>query len=154
MCSNQLRRVLGWIAAAALTSSSALAQGTPADYARAEGLRATYEAAAVDIAGAPAAIGRTHRFWYRKAVKGGDQFVVVDADTQQKRPAFDHEMIAQSLSKATSNTYTALRLPFNNLTFSDDGAAFTVNVDGSPYRCAVADSSCRRADAGQRVAPV
>jgi molybdenum ABC transporter molybdate-binding protein len=127
------------------------AQGTPADYARAVGLRARYEAAAVDIAGTPTAIGRTHHFWYRKSVKGGDQFVIVDADTQQKRPAFDHEQIAQSLSKASGNTYTALRLPFNNLAFTDDGSAFTVNVDGSAYRCTVADSTCRKVDGGLRV---
>src|SRR5438552_8133931 len=87
----------------------ALAQGTPPDYARAVGLRDKYEAAAGEIAGAPAAVGDTHRFWYRKAVKGGDQFVIVDADTQQKRPAFDHEAIAKSLSSATGTAHTALR---------------------------------------------
>src|SRR5713101_2726465 len=69
---------------------TAQAQGTPADYARAVGLRAKYEAVAIDVAGAPSAIGRTHRFWYRKSVRGGDQFVLVDGDTQQKQPAFDH----------------------------------------------------------------
>src|SRR5436309_11020374 len=108
------------IAAFALAPLPVQAQGTPADYARAVGLRDKYEAAASDIAGPPAAIGRTHRFWYRKSIKGGEQFVIVDADTRQKRPAFDHEQIAQSLSKASGNTYTALRLPFNNLTFTDD----------------------------------
>jgi hypothetical protein len=45
---------------------------------------------AVDIAGPPTAIGNTHRF-YRKTVRGAEQFVVVDADTQQRQPAFDHE---------------------------------------------------------------
>jgi dipeptidyl aminopeptidase/acylaminoacyl peptidase len=134
-----------------LVPSSASAQGTPADYARAEGLRALYEGAVVDIAGPPTVIGRTHRFWYRKSVRGGDEFVLVDADTQQKRPAFDHEKIAQSLSTATGNTYTARKLPFNNLTFTDDGSAFTTNVDGSPYRCTIADSSCRKAESGARV---
>ena len=128
----------------------AFAQGLPAAYARAEGLRARYEGAAIDIAGTPSAIGQTHRFWYRKSVKGGDQFIVVDADTQQKQPAFDHEKIARTLSAATGNTYAALKLPFNNIVFSDDGASFTAAVDGSPYRCTVADSSCRKVDAGPR----
>ena len=150
MHQRRSRRILGLIAGAALAPVPALAQGTPADYDRAVGLRAGYEAAAVDIAGAPAAIGRTHLFWYRKSVKGGDQFVIVDADTQQKRPAFDHEQIAQSLSKASGGTYTALRLPFNNLSFADEGSAFTVNVDGSAYRCTIADSTCRKTDGGPR----
>ena len=126
--------------------SVATAQGTPADYARAEKLRTTYESLAVDIAGPPTAIENTHRFWYRKMVRGAEQFVIVDADTQLRQPAFDHEKVAASLSKAAGATYKATALPFNTLTFIEDGSAFTVNVEGSPYRCSVADASCRKVD--------
>lgn len=141
--------------ALALTVTLALpgvttAQGTLADYARAEKLRTTYQGLAIDIAGPATTIGRTHRFWYRKAVRGAERFVVVDADTQQRQPAFDHEKIAAALSKATGNSYKATALPFNTLTFTQDGSAFTVNVDGSPYRCTVADSDCRKSEAGPR----
>ena len=128
-----------------------LAQGTPADYARAEGLRTRYEGAAIDIAGPPAAIGRTHRFWYRKSVKGGEEFMMVDADTLRKQPAFDHGKIARSLSSLTGNSYTAITLPFATLTFTDDGTAFTTTVDGAQYRCVVEDGSCHKVDPGQRV---
>jgi hypothetical protein len=128
----------------------ARAQGTPADYARGEGLRAKYEAAAIEVAGAPSAVGRTHRFWYRKSVRGGDQFVLVDADTQQKQPAFDHEKIAQALSRAANGAYTALKLPFNSVVFTDDGDAFTANVAGTLFRCLVADSTCRPREGGSR----
>jgi hypothetical protein len=130
--------------------SSATAQGTPADYSRAETLRAAYEKLAVDIAGPATAIGQTHRLWYRKTVRGADQFVVVDADTQQRQPAFDHEKIAAALSKATGNSYKAAALPLNTLAFTPDGSAFTVNIDGSPYRCTVADSNCRKVETGAR----
>ena len=122
------------------------AQGTPTDYARAEKLRTTYESLAVDIAGPATPIGGTHRLWYRKTVRGAEQFVVVDADTQQRQPAFDHEKIAAALSRATGNAYRAAALPFNTLAFTPDGSAFTVNVDGSPYRCTVADSECRKSE--------
>ncbi len=91
--------------------SSAAAQGTPADYQRAAGLQAKYEAAAIDIAGPATWIGNTHRFWYRKLSRGAYEFIVADADTLQKQPAFDHEKIAQSLSKAAGNSYTANKLP-------------------------------------------
>ncbi len=128
----------------------ASAQGTRADYARAEKLRTTYESLAVDIAGPATAIGRTHRFWYRKAVRGADQFIVVDADTQQRQPAFDHEKVAASLSKAAGKTYKPTALPFNTLAFVEDGSAFTANVEGTPYRCAVADSMCRKVEPGAR----
>jgi dipeptidyl aminopeptidase/acylaminoacyl peptidase len=135
---------------AAAAPAVVFAQGTPADYARATALRDRYEGAAIDIAGPPTAIGQTHRFWYRKSVKGGDEFVVIDADSQRKQPAFDHERIAQALSTMTGETYTALQLPFNAITFSDDGSTFTVNVAGASYHCTIADSSCRKADAGAR----
>src|SRR5207248_7860891 len=42
------------------------AQGTASDYERARKLKAKYEAAAIDIAGAATWIGNTDRFWYRK----------------------------------------------------------------------------------------
>ena len=128
----------------------ASAQGTPADYARAQGLRTRYEAAAVDIAGPPSAIGRTHRFWYRKSVGGAEEFMAIDAETLQKQPAFDHEKIAAALSLATGRSYKATALPFNTLTFTDDGSAFTVNVDGTACRCTVSDSACRRLDDAPR----
>src|SRR5436853_7082511 len=126
------------------------AQGTPADYARANALREGYESTAVDIAGAPTAIGRTHRFWYRKSIRGGDQFIVIDADTQQKQPAFNHEQIARSLSQLTGSRINGLKLPFNTIAFADDGASFTANVEGAPYRCSVAESTCRKLDPGAR----
>jgi dipeptidyl aminopeptidase/acylaminoacyl peptidase len=151
MSSVNARRLLGsLVAVGTLCPVAVFAQGTPADYARAAGLRARYEGAAVDIAGAPTAIGHTHRFWYRKSVKGGDQFMIVDADTRQKQPAFDHDKIARSLSSATGNSYTPVTLPFNTIAFTDDGSAFTAAVAGTPYRCSVADSSCRKADAAPR----
>ena len=105
---------------ALLLPGVAAAQGTPADYARAQQLRATYEGLAVDIAGPATWIGNTHRFWYRKTVRGAEQFVVVDADTQQRQPAFDHEKIAASLSKAAGSSFTATTLPFNTFAFTDD----------------------------------
>jgi hypothetical protein len=76
---------------ALLLPIAAAAQGTPADYARAQQLRATCERLAVDIAGPATAIGDTHRFWYRKTVRGAEQLVVVEADTQQRQPAFNHD---------------------------------------------------------------
>jgi Prolyl oligopeptidase family/Dipeptidyl peptidase IV (DPP IV) N-terminal region len=150
MRSDDIRRPAGILAGILLFPVFALAQDTPADYARAEGLRAKYEGAAGDIAGAPAVIGGTHRFWYRKTVRGAEQFIVVDADTLQKQPAFDHEKVAASLSSAAGRTYKAAQLPFNSLSFTDDGSAFTVNVEGSPYRCIVEESACRKVEEGLR----
>src|SRR5690349_14133635 len=86
---------------------SASAQVTTADYQRAQGLRDRYESAAVSVPDVPAWIGTTHRFYYRRTTSTGFEFVIVDADTQQKQPAFDHQRLADSLSKASGKTYAA-----------------------------------------------
>ena len=112
--------------AALLSITSVLpvgAQGTQADYDRALGLRKKYEALVGNAAEAPRWIGRTHRLYYRRSVKRGHDFILVDADTKVKRPAFDHARLAASLSATTGKTYGALDLPFNVFDFVDNERA-------------------------------
>src|SRR4051812_17428868 len=77
------------------------AQGTQADYDRALGLRKKYEALMGNAAETPRWIGRSHKVYYRRTVKGGHDFVLADGDTAAKGPAFDHARVAASLSAAT-----------------------------------------------------
>jgi len=105
-------------AALVLTSASvASAQITAADYQRAQAQRQQYEAAAVFVPDTPTWVGTTHRFYYRRSLANGFEFVMVDADTQQKQPAFDHGRLAESLSRASGKAYTGTRLPFQTFTF-------------------------------------
>src|SRR5262245_16340386 len=85
-----------------------LAQITAVDYERAAKLREKYQGLAVNIPEPAAAIDKTSRFWYRKSVKGGNEFVVVDAGTLAKKPAFDHERLAASLATAATAKYTGV----------------------------------------------
>jgi dipeptidyl aminopeptidase/acylaminoacyl peptidase len=126
------------------------AQGTSADYQRANSLRAKYESAVVDIAGPATWIGNTHRLWYRKLSRGANQFVIVDAQTLQKQPAFDHEKIAASLSKLVGTPYKANDLPLAGLRFDNAAASFFVTLDGTAIRCTVVDSVCVKVDAPAR----
>src|SRR5215470_13063745 len=105
------------------------AQGTTADYERAGGLKAKYEAAVVDVAGPATWIGNTHRFWYRKLSRGVNVYMIFDADTSQKTTAFDHDKIAASLSKLTGNTYKTQDLPLANLRFDNSVTSFNANMD-------------------------
>src|SRR2546428_10565444 len=89
----------------------AYAQVTQADYERAAGLRNRFQGLAVNIVERPTWIGKTSRFWYRKAVKGGNEFVLVDEEALTKNPAFDHQKLAASLSATTGRKYTAVTLP-------------------------------------------
>src|SRR5262249_56714103 len=88
------------------------AQGTAADYQRANALRDKFQNLTVDAAGTVTWISDTE-FWYRKSVKGGAQFVLVDAEAQSKKPAFDHEKLAAALSNVAGSKFSAVTLPFH-----------------------------------------
>jgi len=105
-----MRRAL-FVMIALGTASAALAQGTQADYDRALNLRKKYESLIGSVPEAPRWIARTHKAYYRRTVKGGHDFILVDADAKTKAPAFDHAKIASALGSATGKTYTALELP-------------------------------------------
>jgi dipeptidyl aminopeptidase/acylaminoacyl peptidase len=122
------------------------AQGTAADYQRANLLRARYESLAIGMADPATWIENTARFTYRRSVKGGHEFVLVDAETGQKQPAFDHEKLAASLSKLTGRKYTATTLPFNTISFKDSERTLEVRFDGALWRCSVSDFSCTRSE--------
>jgi len=87
------------------------AQGTLADYERANGLRAKFQGLALNIPDRSNWIEKTGRFWYRKTVKGGNEFVIVDAAKASKKPAFDQAKLAAALSTATGEKYTAVGWP-------------------------------------------
>src|SRR4051794_5454775 len=80
------------------------AQGTTADYARSRALREKFKGLTSNVPGPPTWIGDSHRFWYRRTVQGGAEFVIYDADGRQKRPAFDHTKVAAALG----GKYTAI----------------------------------------------
>jgi dipeptidyl aminopeptidase/acylaminoacyl peptidase len=111
------------------------AQGTPADYLNGANLRAQSQGLVYNSPETAAWIGRSHRFWYRKTVKGGNEFWVVDANALLKRPAFDHEKLASALSLASGQRYTGKTLPFNTLSFAADDTGIEFLAAGSSWRC-------------------
>src|SRR5262245_29189982 len=126
------------------------AQGTRADYERAAGLREKLQGLAVNAPERAAWIDKTSRFWYRKSVKGGYEFVLVDAETLAKKPAFDHQKLATALSESLPSgdeAITALRLPFNEITFVEGERAIEVNARGSRWRCDLTAYACKKSDA-------
>ncbi len=133
-----------------LIQTMSYAQGTRADYERAYKLRDKYQAVAINVPERANWIGTTSRFWYRKTVKGGNEFVMVDAVTLSKQPAFDHQKLAASLSTATGGKYTAVTLPFMTLVFSDDERAVEFAADGSAWKCDLSTYACQKTGTAQR----
>src|SRR5215203_2137505 len=120
------------IALLLLTTPTPLrAQGTVADYVRASALREKFTGLALNVADAPRWIEQTSRFYYRKTVKGGHEWVLVDGTTQAKTPAFDHEKLAAAVASATGRKATATQLPFTNFTFVDNGRSIEFTLGGA-----------------------
>ena len=127
-----------------LAPAFAAAQGTVADYRRAMELRDKVQALPVNVPEPATWIDKTSRFWYRRSVKDGTEFVLVDASTQAKRPAFDHQRLADVLNAAIKppKAYTAVTLPFNTFSFVDGEQVIQFSVDNVLWRCRLADYTC------------
>ncbi|MEO5815466.1 MAG: DPP IV N-terminal domain-containing protein, partial [Gemmatimonadaceae bacterium] len=118
------------------------AQGTAADFARAEGLRDTYKGVIVGAVDQTAWIDSTPRFWYRRSTKAGSEFMIADAETKLKRTAFDHGRLASALTAALHRPVDSLALPFTTIAFADREQAVIVTVDTTRLRCVLADYRC------------
>ena len=129
------------------------AQGTRADYERANGLRAKFQNLVLNVSDRPTWIEKTNRFWYRKSVKGGFEFEIVDADKAVKKPAFDHARLAAALSAATKEKYTGATLPFQAFTFVDNDKAVQFDIGDTRWKCDLAKYVCVKAGPAERRGP-
>ena len=138
------RRVWGLLGCAVtLLPALAGAQVTKADYDRAQSLRDHYDTLAVNVPDTPTWIGTTHRFYYRRTRADGFEFVLMDADSGVKQPAFDHARLADALSKASGESHKPNRLPFQSFTFNDALSAIEMTIAGARWTCTLADYVCR-----------
>jgi dipeptidyl aminopeptidase/acylaminoacyl peptidase len=135
-----------------LLPSPGSAQGTLVDYLRSDSLGDRISGLVVDAAERPSFIGETNRFWYRKSVEGGNSFILVDASTSAKGPAFDHERLAATLAALPTfaeDSVSALNLPFNRIEFTEDEAAIEFSRADSTWRCSLATYECENQGAFQ-----
>jgi dipeptidyl aminopeptidase/acylaminoacyl peptidase len=151
------------LAACLLSLSSLHAQGTLADYQRAHDLAPKAFDLVVNVPGPAHWIADEHRFWYAKSVPGGNDYLLVDADTATKKPAFDQPRLATALSAATGHPYTALTLPFapihqrpgtrpstdlhgktSPLEFKDNDQSIQFGLQGSLFTCKLSDYTCTK----------
>jgi len=128
-----------------LTLPQAVAQGTVADYQRAQqflpgNLRHKVYVADVN----PHWIEKTNRFWYRKDGPSGAEFVLADAEQNTRAPAFDHARLAEALSKAAKQDYSATALPFYEIEFVDAGKSIRFSVENAQWTCSLASYECQR----------
>jgi dipeptidyl aminopeptidase/acylaminoacyl peptidase len=136
-------------------------QDVRADYARAQSLAARIDNKIIGQTTSITWIDAT-KVSYRRSVTGGFEFIVADAATATKMPAFDHARLATAISAAAGGKYTAVTLPFQTFAFADTQAAITFSIGGgqgragggppqgavaaatNSWRCTLTDYTCAR----------
>jgi dipeptidyl aminopeptidase/acylaminoacyl peptidase/uncharacterized protein (DUF885 family) len=119
-----------------VTAPPVSAQGTPADYERADHLRVLTQNKVFRTSVTPHWFADNNRFWYRNDLAGGArEFIFVDAVRCDRRPAFDHARLAEALTAATGKEQQATHLPIDKFTFSDSGDAFWFTVGDKSWKC-------------------
>ena len=129
-----------------LVPTAAPAQGTKADYARADGLREATRGKVVGMQIRPHWLADGNRFWYRADGREGSRtFLLVDAAKGTRNPAFDHARLAEALGKTLGKPQKPNRLAIDNIAFRQEGAV-DVLIDGRSWRFAEADGSIKATD--------
>lgn len=119
------------VSALALALGANAQQGklTAKDYERAESFMAYNTAPLIDKGSMMPNWFGGDKFWYQISSNKGTEFIVVDPAKKTRTTAFDHAKLAAVLSAATSKTYEAGKLPFNSITFNEDGKSVSFTVD-------------------------
>ncbi len=119
----------------------ARAQGSRADFERAESLESLTRNQVFGQVVDPGWIEGRPLFWYR-VTKGPDQsrFMLVDAERGERRDAFDHARLAEALAEAIETEVSPQQLPFRRLEFSPDASRIRFRAAGRHWEWHLADS--------------
>lgn len=131
-----------------LMSGVCLAQGTLADYQRAENLLERTRNKVFRSKVQPNWYGPDRsRFWYRNELpEQRHEFLSVDTKNGTRGPAFDHRQLAGMLSTRLSRDVDPSRLPLEKLEWSEDGESIRFNVGDKRFTYQLASDSLRDAE--------
>ena len=72
---------------------------------------------------------------YSKRTKEGKEFILVDPNTREKGPAFDHAKMAENLTSQLDIEADANNLPISSVTYSNSDQSVSFATKGSTYTC-------------------
>jgi len=117
---------------------------TASDYARAESFVLDNQKKLVaNAAVRPTWIGSGDQFWYLREAGDRKEFVVFDAGTLDRAPAFDHEKLAAMLAAATGEEVDPAALPFTHFDFNRGRSSIRVTVGGEDWSCSFPEGACQ-----------
>ncbi|WP_192385828.1 DPP IV N-terminal domain-containing protein, partial [Mesorhizobium silamurunense] len=115
---------------------------TPTDFERALTINDRYGGLTVNVPEMPFWLTGGEAFVYRRTTHGEHQFMLVDAATGAKRPAFDQARLAAALNKASHKSYQAGDLPFDRFELTDDGRRLDFLIEQVRWSCDLASYAC------------
>jgi dipeptidyl aminopeptidase/acylaminoacyl peptidase len=135
----------------------AIAQGTRSDYERAFNLGKVTANKVFRQRVNPHWFADNTKFWYRNDLaddarpvrnstagntipkgeisNGAREFILVNAQTGTRQPAFDHQRLAETLARAIGKEIQANRLPIDGLKFNDSTSELLFTSEGKRWNC-------------------
>src|SRR5437899_5994019 len=143
----RMRMVAFFAAAVVSVSLPAIveAQGRREDYARAQKfLNEEIKKLAYDGQIDAHWLHGTSQFWYLKDALDSKEFLIVDAASGSKNPAFDHQRLAAGLSSVAGRRYEAKALPFSYVQFGASAKTVAFAVEQNTFKCDLSSYQCDR----------
>lgn len=128
-----------------LSSGPAFAQGTLEDYNRAYSLRQKFSGYQVyhsDVN--PHWVTGTSSFWYLQRTPQGNEYLLVDADRQTRRPLFVRDSLAVQLQQSLGRNVDARNLPLDKGNLEASLDVFRFVCDGYNWRYEIAANRLTR----------
>ena len=106
----------------------------------------------------PQWIGDQDLFWYQRDTQEGTEYVIVEAATGEKRPAFDHEALSAALFELDGKARTAESLGISEMHFNESLSLIEIKAGALAARCDLNAGTCEalpewRFDPFQLVSP-
>jgi len=135
-------------------TTAARAQGTAADYERAEKLPQRFRGLVSHGRVEPHWSAGDASFWFRSDTGPGTwEFVRVECESGQRQVAFDHARLAEALSKATGNKADATKLALENVELAADLKEMQFDTAGSRWKCTLGGYELTKTGAAGQAPP-
>ena len=135
--------------AVCLLPNLSTAQGTLADYERANSLGGLVRGKVLKDNVRPNWIGESSRFWYRNDLRRTKEFLFVDPEKGVRHPAFDHDRLAKAIGASAGGNYDGKRLPFDDIEFNAALTAIEFDVGDKRWSCDLSDYTCKSVGAAR-----
>lgn len=131
MFTRLIASALGTTCLLLLATTPCFGQGTAADYQRAAQFPQWAGSKVFLKTVRPNWDESDRRFWYRvQTGRESFEFVLVDAHTATRKPAFHHEKLAEALKQHFGKPFNPRNLPLKQLEFSNDASLMQFRCDG------------------------